>query len=536
MCIVTENPEGCGEATELDAKADIGPSGTNGILEKPDEKKFTMFQAISLNTMNMFGTGPLITIPYCLASVTPYGPQCMVGYAFAVCACIADSFVWGELGSRMPESGGSHTFLRKLFGEHREVGRFMSFMYFWQFLVSGPAEIASGCIAIAEYLVYFSPQTVTYGYRVVISLASLAVMFLGLYQSVQAVGRIAKVLMAVTILAMAFTLIMSWTGWKTENLQTEWPDNPKSIVWAIGVATRFGVYDMTGYYDICFAGGEVQRPRRTIPISVISTCVVVGLLYLVIYVSVIASYDFNNYIYMYTDDYNGVPVGIISLVTEQLLGKGAAYFMTIIVTISIFGSVYAMACGFGFIPYAAAKSGDFFKLFAHESPTKSGLADYSLLLVFLLSTAWCFFSLDIVVDAMVTLLVLMQFMAQSFGLVLYRYRIHKLKQNRPSDAEEDHPDTWKMPAYPLPCIVQFILFGFIFITSDSYLLYGSETPILELAIGYLVVGLVTFKIFDRKRSKSNQSSLPDTAEDVQETPEKPDLNHQETSETEVENS
>jgi len=508
----------------LESKAD-------DTLENPDEKKFTMLQAISLNTMNMFGTGPLITIPYCLASVTPYGPQCMVGYALAVCACIADSFVWGELGSRMPESGGSHTYLRKLFGEHAQMGRFMSFMYFWQFLVSGPAEIASGCIAIAEYLVYFSPQTVTYGYRVAISLASLAIMFLGLYQSVQAVGRIAKVLMAVTIFAMCFTLIMTWTGWKTENLNTEWPDNPKSIVWAIGVATRFGVYDMTGYYDICFAGGEVQKPRKTIPISVVSTCIVVGLLYLVIYVSVIASYDFNKYIYMYTDDYDGVPVGIISLVTEHLLGKGTAYFMTIVVTISIFGSVYAMACGFGFIPYAAAKSGDFFKFFAHESTTKAGLADYSVLLVFLLSTLWCFFSLDIVIDAMVTLLVLMQFMAQSLGLMLYRRRIKKLKETRPSDVEEEHPDTWKVPGYPLPCIVQFILFGFIFITSESYLLYGSQ-PILEIAVLYLVIGFVAFKLFDRRRINSAQSALPESAKDLSETFDKPTTKRQETGVTE----
>lgn len=499
----------------LENKQECSSNVDKGSINTPDVEKFTMFHAICLNTMNMFGTGPLITIPYCLASVTPYGPQCMVGYALAVLACISDSFIWGELGSRMPQSGGSHTYLRKLYGEYSAMGRFMSFMYFWQFLISGPAEIASGCIAIAEYLVYFSPQTVTYGYRVIISLASLAIMFLGLYQSVQAVGRIAKVLMAVTIFAMAFTLIMSWVGWETENLRTGWPNNPKSLIWAIGVATRFGVYDMTGYYDICFAGGEVQNPRRTIPISVVSTCVVVGVLYLVIYVSVIASYDFNKYIYMYTDDYEGVPVGIISLITENLLGQGAAYFMTIVVAITLFGSVYAMACGYGFIPNAAAKSGDFFTFFAHESSTKAGLADYSLLLVFILSTAWCFFSLDIVIDAMVTLLVLMQFMAQSFGLIVFRYRIRKLKQSSCplSDVEEDSPDLWKVPFYPLPCILQLILFFFIFITSESYFLYGSQMPILELAVGYLILGLASFKIFDRKRNNlTSQSSPPQSAE------------------------
>jgi len=501
----TENENEVAKDNATNAVIDYAPELPDEYTEKDMEesRKFTLTQAISLNSMNMFGTGPLITIPYCLASVTPHGPQCMVGYALAVLACVADSFVWGELGSRMPKSGGTHTYLRKLFGENSEFGRFMSFMYFWQFLISGPAEIASGCIAIAEYLAYFSPSVVTYGYRVLISLLCLAVMFLGLYRSVKGVGRIANALMAITVFAMLFTIIMSSIGWKTENLATEWPDSPKSMVWALGAPTRFGVYDMTGYYDICFAGGEVQRPRRTIPISVVSTSVVVGVVYLLTYVTVISALDFKTYVDQYTDEYKGVTFGIMSLVTEHLLGKGAAYFMTIVVCVSIFGSVYAMACGFGFIPAAAARSGDFFQIFAHESETKPGLADYSLLLVFSLSTAWCFFSLDIVVDAMVTLLVLVQFMSQSFGLVLYRYNLYKHKQTRPSEMEEEHPDLWKMPFFPLPCIIQFILFGFIFITSESYLLYGSKTPILEIAMGYLVVGIFTFKLHRYLVGKKN---------------------------------
>ena len=48
--------------------------------ERTEESKFSFFQACSLNTMNMFGTGPLITIPYCLAAVTPHGPYAMIGY------------------------------------------------------------------------------------------------------------------------------------------------------------------------------------------------------------------------------------------------------------------------------------------------------------------------------------------------------------------------------------------------------------------------------------------------------------------------
>ena len=93
--------------------------------ERSEESKFSCFQACALNTMNMFGTGPLITIPYCIAAVDPYGPYCMIGYALAVLACMCDSLIWGELGSMWPVSGGSHT--EKLKND-RKIDIFLKFL------------------------------------------------------------------------------------------------------------------------------------------------------------------------------------------------------------------------------------------------------------------------------------------------------------------------------------------------------------------------------------------------------------------------
>lgn len=48
--------------------------------------------------------------------------------------------------------------------------------------------------------------------------------------------------------------------------------------------------------------------------------------------------------------------------------------------------------------------------------------------------------------------------------------------------------SWKMPFYPLPCILQLVVFLGIFITTESTLLYGSDEPILELSVLFLVIG------------------------------------------------
>merc|ERR1719384_2654294 len=93
----------------------VEPVSSSKVEQRPAEdaveqvstesNKFTLLQAVGFNTMNMFGTGPLITIPYCLAQVDPMGPHAMIGYGVACIACVCDSMVWAEMGSMWPKSG-----------------------------------------------------------------------------------------------------------------------------------------------------------------------------------------------------------------------------------------------------------------------------------------------------------------------------------------------------------------------------------------------------------------------------------------------
>lgn len=447
--------------------------------------KFTLLQVIGFNTMNMFGTGPLITIPYCLASVDPMGPHAMIGYAIACLACACDSMVWAELGSMWSKSGGPYVYLRQLYGEHT-WGRLVSFMYVWQFFVSCPAEVASGFIAVAEYLVYFDAEVLEYGPRVGISLGCLSICSFLLYRKIDDIGRVTTVLWAITVGTILYVLIAGFSDFHSEYFKT--PKNAFTgagkVMMTVAAATRFGVYDMTGYYDVCFMGGVVQNPVKNIPISCIGTCCIVACVYLLVYVAVLGHLDWTSFVQIYADDYDGdlSQVGIISTFSESRVGSGFACFMTVVVAITIFGSTFSMLCGQPYVPYAAAKDGVFFRIFAHESKRYPGVADLSLLVIVILSGAWCFFSLDTVIDALVTMIVFVQFIGQSVGLIYFRWRV-------PRDLQ---PPGWRMPLYPLPCIIQIVIFSFIWITTDSVLLWGSEQPILELAVAFLCIGPILF--------------------------------------------
>src|SRR5262249_49489490 len=112
---------------------------------------FGTLQATALNMSNMIGIGPFITIPLLLSAMG--GPQAMLGWLIAVLIVIPDGMVWSELGAAMPGSGGSYVYLREGFGRET-FGRLLAFLFIWQFIISGPLEIASGYIGFTQYLEY----------------------------------------------------------------------------------------------------------------------------------------------------------------------------------------------------------------------------------------------------------------------------------------------------------------------------------------------------------------------------------------------
>src|SRR4030081_327698 len=121
---------------------------------RPLLRRFGVLQATALNMSNMIGVGPFITIPLLMSALG--GPQAMLGWLVAVLIVIPDGMVWSELGASMPGSGGSYLYLREGYGPAK-WGRLAAFLFIWQFILSGPLEIASGYIGFAKYAGYLWP-------------------------------------------------------------------------------------------------------------------------------------------------------------------------------------------------------------------------------------------------------------------------------------------------------------------------------------------------------------------------------------------
>jgi amino acid transporter len=136
-----------------------------------------------------------------------------------------------------------------------------------------------------------------------------------------------------------------------------------------------------------------------------------------------------------------------------------------------FGSVFALLLGYSRIPFAAARSGYFFRPFARLHPTKD-FPYVSLLVLGAISIVAGFFSLGTVIDALIVTRILVQFMGQVVGLVVLRRKAPHM------------PRPYRMWLYPVPALVALLGWLFVFATTPlRVILFG---------LGVLALGCVAF--------------------------------------------
>jgi amino acid transporter len=115
--------------------------------------------------------------------------------------------------------------------------------------------------------------------------------------------------------------------------------------------------------------------------------------------------------------------------------------------------------------------GNFFRIFGRLHPT-GNFPHISLLVIGGLAIVCCALPLGVVIEALVTTRILIQFMGQVAAVALLRWRA--------PDAERP----FRIWLYPLPSFVALIGWTFLFVTSG--------TMVLLFAVAVILAGLVFF--------------------------------------------
>ena len=426
-------------------------------------RRLGVVNATSINMSNMIGTGPFITIAGAEGILsTMQGPQALVGWMVGAIIALADGLVVAELGAALPVAGGNYVYLREGFGPAR-WGRLMSFLFVWQFLFSGPLEIATGNIGLVQYLGYFWPGMTPLGTKLAAATVG-GVALVCLYRKITDVARLMMGLWITMLLTVGWVISAGVINFSA-GLAFDFPPDAfrfgLGFVRGLGAGTLIVMYNYLGYYQVCYLGAEIKNPARTIPYAVVISVLGVALINILISLSFIG-------VVPWREALQTTAIG--SVFMERLYGKWAAGLLSAMIMVTAFSSVYALMLGYSRIPYAAAKDGTFFKFLGALHP-RGEFPHRSLLLVGGLCIVASFFSLGAVISALMTARILVEFLGRVIAAVIIR-------RERP---EIHRP--FRMWLYPLPAILSLAGYTYVFGASGfKFILYG----LITLAAGVVI--------------------------------------------------
>ncbi|HEV2644915.1 MAG TPA: APC family permease [Acidobacteriaceae bacterium] len=463
--------------------------------------------AVALNMLDMIGVGPFITLPLILGAMG--GPQAMLGWVLGAGLAVCDGLVWAELGAAMPEAGGTYAFLRRIFAPNAQIaegtgpalavsegetrgglGRFLGFLFVFQVMFSAPLSVASGCIGLSQYAGYLWSRLAGNGVGRVMHVGGYGV---GVSAGLETWVAIAVVVGAVVLLyrGMASLRVVTGVMWCAVMGLIAWilvtgvvhghlrqafafPAGAFSLTpgffLGLGSAMLIATYDYWGYYNVTFLGGEVKDAARTVPRAILISIGLVAGLYLTMNVSVLAVLPWQGI--LGAQDLSARRAVISVFMDAAYGGVVAGRFAAVLVMVAAFASVFSLLLGYSRIPYAAARDGNFFRVFGRLHA--KGFPHVSLLVLGAGAVGCCFFSLRDVIAALVVLRILVQFLMQHVGVIW-------LRRTRP---EMVRP--FRMWLYPMPAVLAICGFGYILVERVNFgrELLGAGVVILAGAVVY----------------------------------------------------
>jgi APA family basic amino acid/polyamine antiporter len=365
-------------------------------------KGLGLTSATTLVMGSMIGSGIFIVSAEIAREVNSPGLLIMA-WAVTGFMTIVGALSYGELAAMMPKAGGQYVYLRE------SLGPLWGFLYGWTlFLVIQTGTVAAVGVAFGKFLGYFFPSIAAdhwivhlwkappihvgpmvlgnmdvglntqnlCGIVIVVFLSVLNIFGIRLGAAVQNVFTIAKVF-ALAALVLAGIFVARNPQAIAANFHDFWRLGAAhsasgtlagpfvGILTILAVAQVGSLFSADAWNNVTFTAGEVQNPKRNLPLSLAMGTGVVILLYIAA-----------NFIYLMhlplIGDPNGTDVvsrgiqyatadRVGTAALQQMFGSNGAALMAIAILISTFGCCNGLILAGARVYYAMAKDNLFFK-------------------------------------------------------------------------------------------------------------------------------------------------------------------------------
>ena len=263
---------------------------------------------------------------------------------------IAGGLVYAELGGMFPEAGGMYTYFREAYGD------FTAFLYGWiACFVIDTGAMAAISVGLAEYIGVFFPRigahvvafragSLSISTGQVVAIGAVAILSATHILGVRTGVRIQGVFSSVIIVAMAALAI---AGLAAHGIAPASPARPVPAGAFTGAMIAV-LFSYAGWTESLTISGEVERPRRNIPLGVISGTGIVIVLYIGVNVAFLKTMSVAGL---------GAAARPAQVAALALFGAGGALLLSGAIVAMAIGSASAAVVPPARIAYAMARDG-----------------------------------------------------------------------------------------------------------------------------------------------------------------------------------
>ena len=331
------------------------------------ERQLGLFDSSMMVIGIVIGSGIFMTTGL-MAGAIPSVTLILITWALGGLQMLAGALTYAELGAAMPKAGGQYVYLREAYGP------LPAFLFGWvAFIAYLTGTNAAIAVAVAEHLGSFYPSLSTHNSIIgigsfsisggqIFALSLIVVLSLINYLGIvfgKWIQNIFTVLKIGSILLFALAGLFISTGNHLDFSLNPTNMSIGSILMGMGVALVAVNWTVGGWEYITFAAGEIKNPKNNLPLALIIGTIVILVLYFLINVAYLKVLPMGSLM-------GEIKVG--EAVARAIYGPGIAGAFSMVVIISMFGSLNGNILVGPRVSYAMAKDHLFFSRAADVHP------------------------------------------------------------------------------------------------------------------------------------------------------------------------
>ncbi|MBX2895779.1 MAG: amino acid permease [Cyclobacteriaceae bacterium] len=427
-------------------------------------RKYTLSVAIMLVIANMIGTGVFTSLGYQVGPL-PSGFVILVLWLVGGVVALSGAFTYAEIATTLKRSGGEYLYLAKIF--HPTLG----FLSGWMSAVVGFAgAISAVAIAIGAYATEalgVSTELIAIGAIVLVS----TIHWFGVKT-----GGIAQTILTTLKLSLITFFCIAPFFVADSSAPVNFLPQPGDLdlILSSGFATSlvFVVYAYTGWNASAYIAGNLENPKRNLPLSLVAGTGIVVVIYLLL-----------NAMFMYSaafaelDGQNDIG----NVVANKLFGEKIGFIFSGIFSVALLSTLSAMTIAGPRVTEAMGEDYDLLKSFTIKNKYEMPY------LAILAQGAWAIFL--VMVSSFKEIIQYISVSLSIFSMITV-IGIFWLRKQHPN------ADAYKVPFYPIAPL--------IFMGCTLWMIYyvaADDPKILIYSLATLVPGYILYLFANRYNRK-----------------------------------